>query len=34
MNNLSARLAALLFLGNARREAYAILDTAFNAAEP
>jgi tetratricopeptide (TPR) repeat protein len=34
MNNLSLRLAALLFLGNARSEGYGILDTAFRAAEP
>ena len=34
MNNLSARLAALLFLGNERTEAYAILDRAFNTLEP
>jgi hypothetical protein len=34
MNNLSLRLAALLFLGNARTEGYEILDAAFKVAEP
>jgi tetratricopeptide (TPR) repeat protein len=34
MNNLSLRLAALLFLGNARAEGYEILDAAFKVAEP